>query len=73
MSGVDRYEFRAELCVLAQNGRLALSTVLYFFLIISSLLLPFLPLLFLLKTRFKDADGMWLDMSILIANGVAAE
>ena len=73
MSGVDRYEFRAELCVLAQNARLALSTVLYFFLIISSLLLPFLPLLFLLKTRFKDADGMWLDMSILIANGVAAE
>ena len=58
MSGVDCYECRAELSVLAQNARLALSTVLYFLLKISSLLLPFLPLLFLLKTRFKDADGM---------------
>jgi len=27
MSGVDCYECRAELCVLAQNARLALSTV----------------------------------------------
>ena len=52
MSGVDCYECRAELCVLA-HARLALSTVLYFFPKISSLLLPFLPLLYLLKTRFK--------------------
>lgn len=64
MSGVDRYEFRAELCVLAQNVRLAFSTALHFFLKISSLLLPFLPLLFLLKTRFKGADGMWLDICL---------
>lgn len=64
MSGVDCYECRAELCVLAQNARLALSTVVYFFLKISSLLLPFLPLLFLLKTRFKDVDGMWLDICL---------
>ena len=64
MSGVDCYECRAGLSVLAQNARLALSTVLYFVLKMSSLLLPFLPLLFPLKTRFKDADGMWLDICL---------